>query len=158
VEPPRRQDNRTRFTAPVGDLGELAEDIEPSSAPLGRSGHRRAADTGVQPVVPGYEPEAPSGRSGRRRRDDEPPAWRDDEFDELPDRGAGRVADDDESRAPHRGRGRPAEPAPRDHGRASRDQPTGSHARGTSVTELLAANGGTDGPRRRRRRDDDYDD
>jgi hypothetical protein len=34
------------------------------------------------------------------------------------------------------------------------EPPTGSHAEGKSVSELLAAYGGGDNPRRRRRRDD----
>lgn len=40
------------------------------------------------------------------------------------------------------------------HALPDADMPSGSHATGRSVSELLASNGGTGGPRRRRRRED----
>ncbi|WP_037354782.1 DUF6779 domain-containing protein [Amycolatopsis orientalis] len=122
------------------DLSPLAEDT-----PTGR--HGAPGSDSVNPTLPEAvrssvssgtggrrrrpEPEsspAPSSGGRRRRPEGEPPAW---------EASAGESAGEESGR--------------RSAGAAS----TGHHASGRSVTELLAANGKTDGSPRRRRRAED---
>jgi hypothetical protein len=99
----------------------------PVPPPPDAGGRRRAPEAGEQ-VVPGRHSEPGTQGGGRRRRPDDAPSWQ----DSLQD---------------NRNTGSHAKPAPP-------SEPSGSHAEGKSVSELLAAYGTTDNPRRRRRRDD----
>ena len=116
------------------------------------------------------KPESPSG--GRRRADDQPsrrtasedslvslsppsrrpaeqsstrlPAVSPGRRSDEPSVSGRRVAEDSSTRLPAVSTGR----------RAAPEDPSGAHADGKSVSELLASLGGGDAPRRRRRRDD----
>ncbi|WP_033261639.1 DUF6779 domain-containing protein [Amycolatopsis vancoresmycina] len=155
-EPPSRHGGSHRApgeAAAQADAAPLANPTLPESVRnfQGRSGGRRRKpeDSQQLPAVPAA-PEPPAG--GRRRRPDgEPPAWE------------GMVAE----RASMSRRGMapvdPAEVEQNGHngarnGRRSAPEPapgSGSHAAGRSVSELLAANGGTGSTPRRRRRAED---
>ncbi|MEV5720342.1 DUF6779 domain-containing protein [Amycolatopsis mediterranei] len=119
----------------------------------GRSGGRRRKpeDSQQLPAVP-PAPEPPGG--GRRRRPDgEPPAWEGmvAERASMSRRGMAPVdpADVEQQQNGHNG-------ARNGHRAAPEPTPgSGSHAAGRSVSELLAANGGTGATPRRRRRAED---
>ncbi|WP_406639314.1 DUF6779 domain-containing protein [Amycolatopsis sp. WGS_07] len=123
------------------DLSPLAADT-----PTGRHG----APGADKPNLPEAVRAAGSGTGGRRRRPDDEPA-------PVPSSGGRRRRPDGEP---------PAWETPEDgveeessaHGRRSAERgggSAGSHAAGRSVTELLAANGKTEGTPRRRRRAED---
>jgi hypothetical protein len=117
----------------------------------GRSGGRRRKpeDSQQLPAVP----PAPEPRSGGRRRrpDGEPPAWEGmvAERASMSRRGMTPVDPAEVEQNGHNGNrnGRRAAPEPAPG--------SGSHAAGRSVSELLAANGGTGSTPRRRRRAED---
>ncbi|MEQ0558973.1 DUF6779 domain-containing protein [Amycolatopsis sp. NEAU-NG30] len=113
----------------------------------GRSGGRRRKpdDSQQLPAVPST-PE-PAGGGRRRRPDGEPPAWEGmvAERASMSRRGMAPVDPADIEQNGTRNGRRAAEPAPG----------SGSHAAGRSVSELLAANGGTASTPRRRRRAED---
>ncbi len=100
--------------------------LPPPPPPADSGGRRRAEETGGRRRAV-EEPGTSTG--GRRRRPDDVPSWQDSMSSA---RNTGSHA-------------KPVAPPP----------PTGSHAEGKSVSELLAAYGNADSPRRRRRRDDD---
>ncbi|WP_020664256.1 DUF6779 domain-containing protein [Amycolatopsis benzoatilytica] len=122
-----------RHGAPGGDVNPTLPESVRSTANSGAGGRRRRADeaasTGAAP--------APAGGGRRRRPEGEPPAW---EASAASPSDAGSA---DEGSA-HGRRAVEAEPAS-----------GGSHAAGRSVTELLAANGKSEGSPRRRRRAED---
>ncbi|WP_318306077.1 DUF6779 domain-containing protein [Amycolatopsis solani] len=113
----------------------------------GRSGGRRRKPDESQQMPPVPAPE-PTGGGRRRRPDGEPPAWE------------GMVA---ERASMSRRNMAPVDPADVDqnangrNGHRSPEPPpgSGSHTAGRSVSELLAANGGTGSTPRRRRRAED---
>ncbi|HVW44683.1 MAG TPA: hypothetical protein VHC18_25370, partial [Amycolatopsis sp.] len=101
------------------------------------------------------KPEAPpetaaetSGGGRRRRPEGEPPPWQ----ASAGSRSTGSHAKPDLGGEPAGRRAKPEEPAEHRTG----PEQTGSHAAGRSVSDLLAAHGGTTGavPRRRRRAED----
>ncbi|MGW3965769.1 DUF6779 domain-containing protein [Amycolatopsis sp. NPDC005003] len=155
-EPPSRHggSHRAPAEAPKAEAP-IANPTLPESVRnfQGRSGGRRRKpeDSQQLPAVPSA-PEPPGG--GRRRRPDgEPPAWEGmvAERASMSRRGMAPVdpADVEQSTNGHNGarNGRRAAPEPAPG--------SGSHAAGRSVSELLAANGGTGATPRRRRRAED---
>jgi hypothetical protein len=144
----RRADERPAADEDSGSW----ETLKPSSG--GSSGGRRRADD-----------DAPSRETSSRRSAEDslvslPPSGRraaDQSSTRLPVVSTGRRSAPDE--APVAGR-RVAEdsstrlPAVSTGRRAAPEDPSGAHADGKSVSELLASLGGGDAPRRRRRRDD----
>ncbi|WP_103334994.1 DUF6779 domain-containing protein [Amycolatopsis sp. CA-126428] len=121
----------------------------------GRSGGRRRKpeDSQQLPAVP-QAPEPPGG--GRRRRPDgEPPAWEGmvAERASMSRRGMAPV---DPADVEQQQNGNGHNGARNGHRAAPEPAPgSGSHAAGRSVSELLAANGGTGSTPRRRRRAED---
>ncbi|WP_439384167.1 DUF6779 domain-containing protein [Amycolatopsis lexingtonensis] len=113
----------------------------------GRSGGRRRKPDESQQMPPVPAPE-PTGGGRRRRPDGEPPAW-EGMIAERASMSRRNMAPVDPADVEQNGNGRnghrSAEPAPG----------SGSHAAGRSVSELLAANGGTGATPRRRRRAED---
>jgi hypothetical protein len=118
----------------------------------GRSGGRRRKpdDSQQMPAVPAPEP---AGGGRRRRPEGEPPAW-EGMVAERASLSRRNMAPVDPADVEQNGNGnghgarngrRAADPAPG----------SGSHAAGRSVSELLAANGGTGATPRRRRRAED---
>ncbi|MEV4052745.1 DUF6779 domain-containing protein [Amycolatopsis sp. NPDC049688] len=157
-EPPSRHGGSHRApgeAAAQADAGPLANPTLPESVRnfQGRSGgRRRKPDESQQlPAVPAA-PE-PAGGGRRRRPDGEPPAWEGmvAERASMSRRGMTPVdpADVEQNGNGHNGsrNGRRAAPEPAPG--------SGSHAAGRSVSELLAANGGTGSTPRRRRRAED---
>ncbi|MFI5584528.1 DUF6779 domain-containing protein [Amycolatopsis sp. NPDC051758] len=133
----------------------------------GRSGgRRRKPDESQQmPAVPPPAPE-PSGGGRRRRPDGEPPAWEGmvAERASMSRRNMAPVDPADLEPNGHNGNGHGANGhngATNGHGarnghRSAEPAPgSGSHTAGRSVSELLAANGGTGSTPRRRRRAED---
>lgn len=164
----------TRKPEPRSRVAERTEMIDPKALQAS-TGRRRTDDRPAQAQDSGswetLKPESPSG--GRRRADDQPsrrtasedslvslspPSRRPAEQSStrLPAVSTGRrstdepsvsgrrVAEDSSTRLPAVSTGR----------RAAPEDPSGAHADGKSVSELLASLGGGDAPRRRRRRDD----
>jgi uncharacterized protein DUF6779 len=115
----------TRVQQPIVEPPPLPQPPPPPSASAG--GRRRAPEEPAVPLGRHSEPSAETTGGGRRRRPDDAPSWQ----EALGTRNTGSHS-------------KPAPPR----------EPSGSHAEGRSVSELLAANGKSDGPRRRRRRDD----
>ena len=122
----------------------------------GRSGGRRRKpdDSQQLPAVPAAAAEPPGG--GRRRRPDgEPPAWEGmvAERASMSRRGMAPV---DPADVEQQQNGNGHNGARNGHRAAPEPAPgSGSHAAGRSVSELLAANGGTGSTPRRRRRAED---
>ncbi|MGW5748178.1 DUF6779 domain-containing protein [Amycolatopsis sp. NPDC003861] len=158
-EPPSRHGGSHR--APAGEAAAAKAEAPMANPTLpesvrnfqGRSGGRRRKpeDSQQLPAVPAAAPEPPGG--GRRRRPDgEPPAWEGMVAERASMSRRGMAPVDPADVEPQNGNGhngarngRRAEPAPG----------SGSHAAGRSVSELLAANGGTGSTPRRRRRAED---
>ncbi|WP_072475832.1 DUF6779 domain-containing protein [Amycolatopsis australiensis] len=118
----------------------------------GRSGGRRRKpdDSQQLPAVPAPEP---SGGGRRRRPDGEPPAW-EGMVAERASMSRRNMTPVDPAEAEQNGNGTNGHA--RNGGRRSADTPgSGSHTAGRSVSELLAANGGTAATPRRRRRAED---
>lgn len=154
-EPASRHGGSHRAPAEAAQAdGPMANPTLPESVRnyQGRSGgRRRKPDESQQlPAVPAAAPE-PTGGGRRRRPDGEPPAWE------------GMVA---ERASMSRRNMAPVDPADVEqngngngharNGRRSTEAPgSGSHTAGRSVSELLAANGGTGSTPRRRRRAED---
>ncbi|MET8846438.1 DUF6779 domain-containing protein [Amycolatopsis sp. NPDC004625] len=154
-EPPSRHGGSHRAPGEAAAQAEapMANPTLPESVRnfQGRSGGRRRKpeDSQQLPAVPAT-PEPPAG--GRRRRPDgEPPAWEGmvAERASMSRRGMTPVDPADVEQNGHNGarNGRRAAPEP--------PPGSGSHAAGRSVSELLAANGGTGSTPRRRRRAED---
>ncbi|MBE8524703.1 hypothetical protein ILP97_45710 [Amycolatopsis sp. H6(2020)] len=158
-EPPSRHggSHRAPAEAAKAETPPMANPTLPDSVRnfQGGSGGRRRKpeDSQQMPAVP-PAPEPPGG--GRRRRPDgEPPAWEGmvAERASMSRRGMAPVdpAEVEQQQngnghnGAHNGRRSAPEPAPG----------SGSHAAGRSVSELLAANGGTGATPRRRRRAED---
>ncbi|WIV60197.1 DUF6779 domain-containing protein [Amycolatopsis nalaikhensis] len=115
----------------------------------GRSGGRRRKpdDSQQLPAVPAPEP---SGGGRRRRPDGEPPAW-EGMVAERASMSRRNMTPVDPAEAEQNGNGHA-----RNGRRAAEGAPgSGSHTAGRSVSELLAANGGTGSTPRRRRRAED---
>lgn len=155
-EPPSRHSGSHRAPGEAAAQAEapMANPTLPESVRnfQGRSGGRRRKpeDSQQMPAVPPAPPEPPAG--GRRRRPDgEPPAWEGmvAERASMSRRGMTPVDPADVEQNGHNGarNGRRAAPEPAPG--------SGSHAAGRSVSELLAANGGTGSTPRRRRRAED---
>ncbi|QKV77640.1 DUF6779 domain-containing protein [Amycolatopsis sp. Hca4] len=156
-EPPSRHGGSHRAPAEAAKAETpLANPTLPESVRnfQGRSGGRRRKpeDSQQMPAVPAAAAEPPGG--GRRRRPDgEPPAWEGmvAERASMSRRGMTPVdpAEVEQNTNGHNGsrNGRRAAPEPAPG--------SGSHAAGRSVSELLAANGGTGSTPRRRRRAED---
>ena len=122
----------------------------------GRSGgRRRKPDESQQmPAVPAPEP---TGGGRRRRPDGEPPAW-EGMVAERASMSRRNMAPVDPADVPQNGNGHNG--ASNGHARNGHRSPepqpgSGSHTAGRSVSELLAANGGTGSTPRRRRRAED---
>ncbi|GLY55294.1 hypothetical protein Lesp01_89490 [Lentzea sp. NBRC 102530] len=139
----RRADDRSAAPAPVQDSGSW-ETLKPD-APTSRrrteepSPRRTASEDSLVSLPPVGRRSASEQSSTRlpavtpsRRPADEPSV------------SGRRVAEDSSTRLPAVSTGR----------RAAPEDPSGAHADGKSVSELLASLGGGDAPRRRRRRDD----
>ncbi|MCX2955405.1 DUF6779 domain-containing protein [Lentzea sp. NEAU-D7] len=140
----RAGDRPAQTPAPVQDSGSW-ETLKPDAPSSGRRSEerpsRRTASedslVSLPPVGRRSAAEQSSARlpavsPGRRSPADEPPV------------SGRRVAEDSSTRLPAVSTGR----------RAAPEDPSGAHADGKSVSELLASLGGGDAPRRRRRRDD----
>ncbi|MDS0133667.1 MULTISPECIES: DUF6779 domain-containing protein [unclassified Amycolatopsis] len=159
-EPPSRHGGSHRAPAAEAAKAEspMANPTLPESVRnfQGRSGGRRRKpeDSQQMPAVPAAAPEPPGG--GRRRRPDgEPPAWEGmvAERASMSRRGMAPV-DPADVEQPQNGNGHNGAR----NGRRAAPEPapgSGSHAAGRSVSELLAANGGTGATPRRRRRAED---
>ncbi|RAS60260.1 hypothetical protein C8D87_112156 [Lentzea atacamensis] len=144
----RRADERPEADQDSGSW----ETLKPSSG--GSSGGRRRADDDAPSRETSSRRSAEDSLvslppSGRRAADQSStrlpvvPTGRRSVPDEAPVAGR-RVAEDSSTRLPAVSTGR----------RAAPEDPSGAHADGKSVSELLASLGGGDAPRRRRRRDD----
>ncbi|WP_103351061.1 DUF6779 domain-containing protein [Amycolatopsis sp. CA-128772] len=153
-EPPSRHGGSHRAPGEAAAQAEapMANPTLPESVRnfQGRSGgRRRKPDESQQmPAVPAA-PEPPA--SGRRRRPDgEPPAWEGmvAERASMSRRGMTPVDPADVEQNGHNG-------ARNGHRTPEPPPGSGSHAAGRSVSELLAANGGTGSTPRRRRRAED---
>ncbi|MCP2245809.1 DUF6779 domain-containing protein [Lentzea aerocolonigenes] len=163
----------TRKPEPRSRVAERTEMIDPKVLQAS-TGRRRSDDRPAPAQDSGswetLKPESPSG--GRRRADDQPsrrtasedslvslsppsrrpaeqsstrlPAVSPGRRTDEPSVSGRRVAEDSSTRLPAVSTGR----------RAAPEDPSGAHADGKSVSELLASLGGGDAPRRRRRRDD----
>ncbi|MFJ1766530.1 DUF6779 domain-containing protein [Amycolatopsis sp. NPDC088138] len=131
---------------------------------------RKPDDSQVMPAVPPPPPEPSGGR--RRRPDGEPPAW-EGMVAERASMSRRNMTPVDPADVEHNGNGHNGHsangqnghgangqngngngPAPR-NGRRGETPGSGSHNTGRSVSELLAANGGTGSTPRRRRRAED---
>jgi hypothetical protein len=137
AEPPTRVQSALPPPSRAAKLPPPPPPSIPAMQPVDESGGRRRApepgsDTGGgrrrAPETGAHE--VPDAGGGRRRRADDQPSWQ----ESLPTTGVTRQT------------GSHAKPAP--------TEPTGSHAEGKSVSELLAAHANTESPRRRRRRED----
>ncbi|MQA12209.1 MAG: hypothetical protein GEU98_27475 [Pseudonocardiaceae bacterium] len=150
LEQPLRTDNgysTSGFSAgPPGGMhaGEPGDFGAGGRASSDMNGHAAYPPNGyAAPSAAESEPSTPSGGGGRRRRPDGVPPW-EGLRNWTPEAGDGPST----SNGSH---ARPAEPEPE----PEPEEPSGSHAAGRSVSELLAAHGsGQDAPRRRRRRED----
>ncbi|GAB2871584.1 hypothetical protein GCM10027200_84280 [Lentzea nigeriaca] len=168
----------TRKPEPRSRVAERTEMINPQVLAESRSqppggGRRRADDRPAADQDSGsWETLKPAG--GGRRRADDPPSRSssEDSLVSLPPTGR-RAADQSSARLPVVSTGRRSAaddapvagrrvaeesstrlPAVSTGRRAAPEDPSGAHADGKSVSELLASLGGGDAPRRRRRRDD----
>ena len=123
----------------------------------GSGGRRRKPDDSRQ--MPAVPPPPPADAGGRRRRPEgEPPAW-EGMVSERASMSRRNIPPVDPADVDYGTNGRPA-PAPeppRNGRRRAPEEPVGggSHAAGRSVSELLAANGGSGATPRRRRRAED---
>ncbi|MDX8051387.1 DUF6779 domain-containing protein [Lentzea sp. BCCO 10_0798] len=143
----RRADDRqsqSQSPAPVQDSGSW-ETLKPDApSPGRRSDERPSRRTASEDSLVSLPPV--SRRSAAEQSSARLPAvspGRRSPADETPVSGR-RVAEDSSTRLPAVSTGR----------RAAPEDPSGAHADGKSVSELLASLGGGDAPRRRRRRDD----
>ncbi|RSD19543.1 DUF6779 domain-containing protein [Amycolatopsis eburnea] len=149
-EPPSRHSGSHRAPAEAAhDKAPIANPTLPESVRnfQGRSGGRRRKPDESQQMPPVPAPE-PTGGGRRRRPDGEPPAW-EGMVAERASMSRRNMAPVDPADAEQNGNGR--------NGHRSAEPPpgSGSHAAGRSVSELLAANGGTGATPRRRRRAED---
>ncbi|WP_329054343.1 hypothetical protein OG738_14475 [Amycolatopsis sp. NBC_01488] len=162
-EPASRHGGSHRAPAEAANAdGPMANPTLPESVRnyQGRSGgRRRKPDESQQmPAVPAPEP---TGGGRRRRPDGEPPAWEGmvAERASMSRRNMTPVdpADIEQNGNGHNGNGHNgASNGHARNGHRSAEAPgSGSHAAGRSVSELLAANGGTGSTPRRRRRAED---
>ena len=129
----------------------------------GRSGGRRRKPDESQQMPPVPAPE-PTGGGRRRRPDGEPPAW-EGMVAERASMSRRNMAPVDPADVPQNGNGHNGanngnNGASNGHARNGHRSPeappgSGSHTAGRSVSELLAANGGTGSTPRRRRRAED---
>ncbi len=121
----------------------------------GRSGgRRRKPDESQQlPAVPAAPPE-PTGGGRRRRPDGEPPAW-EGMVAERASMSRRNMAPVDPADVEQNGNGASNGHARNGRRSAEASPGSGSHTAGRSVSELLAANGGTGSTPRRRRRAED---
>ncbi|GGU82290.1 hypothetical protein GCM10010178_86000 [Lentzea flava] len=167
----------TRKPEPRSRVAERTEMINPQTLADSRSqpkggGRRRADDRPAADQDSGsWETLKPAG-GGRRRAEDTPSRSSEDSLVSLPPVGR-RAADQSSARLPIVSTGRRSAPddspvagrrvaedsstrlpAVSTGRRAAPEDPSGAHADGKSVSELLASLGGGDAPRRRRRRDD----
>ncbi|MEU3648497.1 DUF6779 domain-containing protein [Lentzea sp. NPDC034063] len=171
----------TRKPEPRSRVAERTEMIDPKALQATGGNGRRRADDRPAPVQDSgswetLKPDAPAATPAGRRRADDPPARRtasEDSLVSLPPVGRRSASEQSSTRLPavSPGRRSPADEAPVSGRRVAEDSstrlpavstgrraapedPSGAHADGKSVSELLASLGGGDAPRRRRRRDD----
>ncbi|MCR3747435.1 hypothetical protein LX88_001373 [Lentzea californiensis] len=171
----------TRKPEPRSRVAERTEMIDPKALSAG-GGRRRADDRSAPTPAPVQDsgswetlkPDAPAPSSSRRSEERSPRRTAsEDSLVSLPPVGRRSAAEQSSARLPavSPSRRSPADEAPVSGRRVAEDSstrlpavstgrraapedPSGAHADGKSVSELLASLGGGDAPRRRRRRDD----
>ncbi|MGW6449044.1 DUF6779 domain-containing protein [Lentzea sp. NPDC055074] len=177
-KPPVAKPVEPRKPEPRSRVAERTEMIDPKA--LQGGGRRRADDRSAPTPVQDsgswetLKPDAPAASTSRRRADEQPSrrTASEDSLVSLPPVGRRSASEQSSARLPAvTPRRSPAEEAPVSGRRVAEDSstrlpvvstgrraapedPSGAHADGKSVSELLASLGGGDAPRRRRRRDD----